>query len=59
MSGLIMNRLRDEKVIEAYGQFVEKLKRKPKLRNSRVPVEGKIVRFPVWSAIAEQTMRGA
>jgi peptidyl-prolyl cis-trans isomerase C len=27
MSGLIMNRLRDEKVIEAYAQYVEKLKK--------------------------------
>ena len=31
MSGLIMNRLRDEKVIEAYGQFVEKLKKEAKI----------------------------
>jgi parvulin-like peptidyl-prolyl isomerase len=31
MSGLIMNRLRDEKIIEAYEQYVEKLKREAKI----------------------------
>jgi parvulin-like peptidyl-prolyl isomerase len=31
MSGLIMNRLRDEKVLEAYEQYVEKLKREAKI----------------------------
>jgi parvulin-like peptidyl-prolyl isomerase len=31
MSGLIMNRLRDEKVIEAYEQYVEKLKKEAKI----------------------------
>ncbi len=31
LSGLIMNRLRDEKVIEAYAQYVEKLKREAKI----------------------------
>ena len=31
MSGLIMNRLRDEKVLEAYEQYVEKLKKEAKI----------------------------
>ena len=31
MSGLIMNRLRDEKVTEAYEQYVEKLKKEAKI----------------------------
>ena len=31
LSGLIMNRLRDEKVIEAYEQYVEKLKKEAKI----------------------------
>jgi peptidyl-prolyl cis-trans isomerase C len=31
MSGVIMNRLRDEKVIEAYEQYVEKLKKEAKI----------------------------
>jgi parvulin-like peptidyl-prolyl isomerase len=31
MSGLIMNRLRDEKIIEAYKQYVENLKREAKI----------------------------
>jgi len=31
MSGLIMNRLRDEKVLEAYVQYVEKLKKEAKI----------------------------
>ena len=31
MSGLIMNRLRDEKVMEGYGQYVEKLKKEAKI----------------------------
>ena len=31
LSGLIMNRLRDEKVIEAYKQYVEKLKKEAKI----------------------------
>jgi len=31
MAGLIMNRLRDEKVIEAYEQYVEKLKKEAKI----------------------------
>ena len=31
MSGLIMNRLRDEKIIEAYQQYVDKLKKEAKI----------------------------
>ncbi len=31
MSGLIMNRLRDEKILEAYEQYVEKLKKEAKI----------------------------
>jgi hypothetical protein len=31
MSGLIMNRLRDEKVIEAYKQYVANLKKEAKI----------------------------
>ena len=31
MSGHIMNRLRDEKVMEGYGQYVEKLKKEAKI----------------------------